>query len=193
MYLYYDADVASDLDKRVKLELITFMDPFPVIEKKVEAMILKYMEQDEIDEYNMQPFNVLTQEPYRTFFEKIILEKELFKNYLKELPLDETQEKRARDFYDIHKIWRFYDKLVPFGIDDFYQMITSRLIHRKNRTQVNHDEFNHYKLYEMFKKKNIRKQLEEIDFRKLSIRDLDCDDIEISLKEIDDFFQTLVI
>ena len=71
-------------------------------------------------------------------------------------------------------------------------MISSRHKHRKNRKIVNHGEYNQYKLNEMFKKKNIRKQLEEIDFRKLSIRDLDCDDIEISLKEIDDFFRKLI-
>lgn len=44
MYLYYDTNAVSDLDQRVKLELITFMDPFPVIEKKVEATIFKYMD-----------------------------------------------------------------------------------------------------------------------------------------------------
>lgn len=193
MYLYYDTNAVSDLDQRVKLELITFMDPFPVIEKKVEAIILKYMEQEEIADFDMHPVTVLTQEPYRTFFEKIILEKELFKNDIEGNPLDETQEKRARDFYDIHKIWKFFDKAVPIDNNNFNQMITSRHKHRKNRTIVSNDEFNQYKLYEMFKKKNIRKQLEEIDFRKLSIRDLDCDDIETSLKEIDDFFQKLIV
>ncbi|QLY39844.1 nucleotidyl transferase AbiEii/AbiGii toxin family protein [Hujiaoplasma nucleasis] len=193
MYLYYDTNAVSDLDQRVKLELITFMDPFPVIEKNVVAIIFKYLDQDEIDEFDMHPVAVLTQEPYRTFFEKITLEKELFKNDIEGNPLDETQEKRARDFYDIHKIWNFYDKAVPIDIDNFNQMITSRHKHRKNRTIVSNDEFNQYKLYEMFKKKNIRKQLEEVDFRKLSIRDLDCDDIETSLKEIDDFFQKLIV
>jgi hypothetical protein len=44
----------------------------------------------------------------------------------------------------------------------------------------------------MFLKRNIRMQLEEADKKKLSIRDLDCDDIETSLKEIDDFFVKLL-
>ena len=192
MYLYYDTKTVSDLDQRVKLELITFLDPFPVIEKLVETIILKYMSKDEIDEFDMHPVPVLTQEPYRTFFEKITLQKELYKDYLAGKPLDETQAKRARDFYDIHKIWKFYDKLVPIEMNNFNQMILSRHGHRKNRTSVHHDEFNQYKLLDMFKKINIRKQLEELDFRKLSIRDLDCDDIEVSLKEIDEFFETLL-
>lgn len=188
MFLYYDTITVSDLDQRVKLELITFMTPFPVIEEKVESIVLKYMDQDEVNEFDMHPISVLTQEPYRTFFEKITLEKELYKDGLEGRPLDETQEKRARDFYDIHKIWKYYNKLVPIDNDNFNQMISSRHEHRKNRTVVNQDEFNRYKLLEMFIKKNIRKQLEEIDFRKLSIRDLDCSDIETSLKEIDEFF-----
>ena len=192
MYLYYDTNHITDLDQRVKLELITFMDPFPVIEKRVEAIIYKYLEQDEIDEYDMQPISVLTQEPYRTFFEKIILEKELYKDDTEGRPLDESQEKRARDFYDIHKIWIYYAKSVPVNCDNFIQMIESRLKHRKNRTTVNKDDFNRYKLIEMFEKKKIRRQLEEIDFRKLSIRDLNCDDIETSLWEIDHFFEILL-
>lgn len=193
MYLYYDTDAVSDLDQRVKLELITFMDPFPVIEKKVEAIIFKYLDKNEIEIFDMQPITVLTQEPYRTLFEKLTLEKELFKNDLEGNLTNETQQKRARDFYDIHKIWNFYDKVVPIDIDNMNQMITSRHKHRKNRTTVLYDEFNHYKLLEMFRKKNIRKQLEDIDFKKLSIRDLDCDDIETSLKEIDDFFEALLM
>jgi hypothetical protein len=41
------------------------------------------------------------------------------------------------------------------------------------------------KLYDMYIKRNIKKQLEVNDKTKLTIRDLDCDSIEKSLKEID--------
>ena len=40
--------------------------------------------------------------------------------------------------------------------------------------------------------RNIPKQLEEVDKKKLSIRDLNCDDIETSLKELDKFFMNLL-
>jgi hypothetical protein len=54
------------------------------------------------------------------------------------------------------------------------------------------DTYNNYPLLDMFTKRNIRKQLEDVDKKKLSIRDLNCDDIETSLKEIDKFFMNLL-
>ncbi len=192
MYLHYAKDSVSDIDQRVKLELLTFIDPFPLIEKHVEAIVVKHMDQNDIDKFDMHKISVLTQAPYRTFFEKISLEKELFKDDLEGRLSDESQERRARDFYDIHKIWIFYDKKVPIDADVFSRLISSRIKHRRNRTVVDQGAFNRYKLLEMFRKKNIRAQLEETDFRKLSIRDLDCDAIEVSLKEIDRFFEELL-
>lgn len=192
MYLLYDTHVDSELDQRIKLELMTFMEPFPIIKKNVETIISKYMENDEIKTFDIRPVTVLTQEPYRTFFEKIILEKELFKIQSKDSSPNETQSKRARDFYDIHKIWIFYKKVPPINIEIFNQMIISRYEHRRNRTKIHYNEFIKYKLIEMYEKNNIREQLENIDAKKLSIRDLDCDEIYLSLKEIDDFFETLL-
>lgn len=192
VYLYYDSDHQSELDQRVKLELITFTDPFPVIEKEITPIIYKYLEEDEKIRFEIDKIKVITQEPFRTFFEKITLEKELYKEFLEKIAADESQEKRARDFYDIHKIWQFYDKKMPITQGDFIGMLDSRIKHRLKRTIISIDTYNNNSLFDMFLKRNIRKQLEEVDKKKLSIRDLDCDDIETSLKEIDYFFVKLL-
>jgi predicted nucleotidyltransferase component of viral defense system len=192
VYLYYDSDYKSELDQRVKLELITFTNPFPVIEKEITPIIYKYLEEDEKIKYEIDIVKVLTQEPFRTFVEKITLEKELYKEFLNGERSDESQEKRARDFYDIHKIWHFYDKKMPITQGDFIDMLDSRIKHRPNKTIISMDTYNNYPLLDMFTKRNIRKQLEDVDKKKLSIRDLNCDDIETSLKEIDKFFMNLL-
>jgi len=192
VYLNYDSDHQSELDQRIKLELITFTDPFPVIEKEITPIIYKYLEDDEKIKFEIDKVKVLTQEPFRTFVEKITLEKELYKEFLEKIASDESQEKRARDFYDIHKIWLFYDKKMPITQSDFEGMLDSRIKHRLKRTIISIDTYNNYSLLDMFLKRNIRKQLEEVDKKKLSIKDLDCDDIETSLKEIDDFFVNLL-
>jgi len=193
LYLHYGAQHNTTLDQRIKIELLTFMDPFPVIPKRIEAMVSKYLDPDEIESYKMQPVSIFTQEPYRTFLEKITLEKEIFKQEQKGYLLEETQEKRARDFYDIHKIWLYYGRQIPIHRNLIHLILASRQNHRKNRTSLSIDEFNDYPLFDMFQKKNLRKQLETVDFKKLSIRDLDSDDIEISLKEIDAAFESLRI
>lgn len=192
LYLYYNTHHKSDLDQRIKLELITFMDPFPVVQNEITTMITKYLDEEEKVLYEMGSVKVLTQEPYRTFFEKITLEKELFKEFLSGIESDESQEKRARDFYDIHKIWQYYKKNIPINKSDFIQMLTSRIEHRRKRTVVQQNEYNTYTLSDMFAKRRIRKQLEDVDKTKLSIRDLDCDAIEVSLKEIDIYFRKLL-
>lgn len=192
VYLYYDTEHQSELDQRVKLELITFTDPFPVIEKEITPIIYKYLEEDEKIKFEIDKIKVLTQEPFRTFVEKITLEKELYKEFLEKIASDESQEKRARDFYDIHKIWQFYHKNIPITQGDFIDMLDSRIKHRRERTIISIDTYNNYSLLDMFLKRNIRMQLEEADKKKLLIRDLDCDDIETSLKEIDDFFVKLL-
>jgi predicted nucleotidyltransferase component of viral defense system len=192
VYLYYESDHQSELDQRVKLELITFTDPFPVIEKEITPIIYKYLEEDEKIRFEIDKIKVITQEPFRTFVEKITLEKELYKEFLEKIASDESQEKRARDFYDIHKIWQFYDKKMPITQSDFIGMLDSRIKHRFKRTIISTETYNNYSLFDMFLKRNIRKQLEEVDKKKLSIRDLNCDDIETSLKEIDDFFVNLL-
>jgi len=192
VYLNYDSDHQSELDQRIKLELITFTDPFPVIEKEITPIIYKYLEDDEKIKFEIDKVKVLTQEPFRTFVEKITLEKELYKEFLEKIASDESQEKRARDFYDIHKIWQFYDKKIPITQSDFIGMLDSRIKHRLKRTIISIDTYNNYSLFDMFLKRNIRMQLEEVDKKKLSIRDLNCDDIETSLKDIDDFFVKLL-
>lgn len=192
MYLHYDINQKSDLGQRVKLELMTFIEPFPVIEKTVEPIIAKYLDEDEKDEYDIKPLTVLTQEPFRTFFEKVTLEKELAKDDMLGQTSDETQEKRARDFYDIHKIWMYYKKAIPITLEDFNTMLSSRTKHRRKRTIVHFEEYHQFKLLAMFRAKEIRKQLEDVDYKKLSISDLDCDAIEQSLEEIDAFFERLI-
>lgn len=182
-YLYYETSHNSELDQRVKLELITFTEPFPVTEKEITPIIYKYLDNDEKVRFDIDKVKVLTQEPYRTFFEKTILEKELYREFLEKKASEESQEKRARYFYDIHKIWHFYRKSVPITHADFMKMLSSRIKHRRGRTIITVEMFNQYSLLDMFISRNIRKQLEEVDKKKLSIRDLDCDAIRLPLKK----------
>lgn len=188
MYLHYPTNQDTELDQRVKVELITFMEPFPIIKKAITPIIFKYLEEAEKDEFEMYPINVKTQEPYRTMIEKILLEKELYKEFLLKMVSDESQGKRARDFYDIHKIWQYYKKKMPINEIELKRMIASRLSNRGTRTTINIEELNIYSLCEMFDKRSIGEQLTIIDQRKLSIRDLDIVDIIISLEEIDKYF-----
>lgn len=64
-------------------------------------------------------------------------------------------------------------------------MLEARNSHRKNRVKISLDTITENQLYKMYLKRNIRLQLEFIDKTKLTIRDLNCDEIENSLKEID--------
>ena len=193
MYLHYSTSKGSDLDQRVKIELITFTEPFPIVQKTISSMISKYMDESELEEYNMQSIIVNTQEPYRTMIEKVLLEKELYKNFLNQIQLDESQEKRARDFYDIHKIWQYYDKKLPFEYAELEHMIQSRVANRRGRTTIKVDEIDDYLLEEMFIEKDISKQLNEIDRRKLSIRDLDTNEIKVSMIAIDVAIKNMII
>ena len=193
MYLHYPSSHKTDLDQRVKVELITFMVPFPIICRKITSIINKYLDESEIEEHDMVPIMVKTQEPYRTMMEKIILEKELYKEYLDGKISDESQAKRARDFYDIHKIWEYYNKTVPFSIDELNYMVKSRVENRRGRTTILMDQLSKYLLSDMFVKRNIAKQLNDIDQRKLSIRDLDTQQIIKSLKELDDIFRKMIL
>ncbi len=188
MYLHYPSKHETDLDQRVKIELITFMEPFPIIEKKIVPIIYKYLEEFEEEEYEIHPVVVKTQEPYRTMIEKILLEKELYKEFLLGLNSDESQEKRARDFYDIHKIWQYYNKKLPINISELNRTIDSRISNRRLRTTISLEELKGYSLLEMFEKRSIGKQLTSVDQRKLSIRDLNIIDIKTSLEEIDNYF-----
>lgn len=191
LYLHYPSKHVSDLDQRVKIELITFTDPFPIIEKEIVPIIYKYLEEFEKAEYDIHPVVVKTQKPYRTMIEKILLEKELYKAFLLDLASDETQEKRARDFYDIHKIWQFYNKVFPIHLDELNLMIDSRISNRRSKTTISFEELKEYSLLEMFETRSIGNQLISVDQRKLSIRDLNIVDIKTSLKEIDRYFNDL--
>ena len=188
MYLHYSSKHETELDQRVKIELITFMEPFPIIEKEIVPIIYKYLDESEMEAYEVHPITVKTQEPYRTMMEKILLEKELYKEFLLKLHSDESQEKRARDFYDIHKIWQYYNKRLPIDKLELNRMIESRISNRRLRTTISLEEINKFSLLEMFEKRNIEKQLTSIDQRKLSIRDLNIIQIKTSLKEIDTYF-----
>jgi site-specific recombinase XerD len=167
-------------------------DEFVKISKGVEEAIGDYLDESEIQAYDMDSIVVNTQEHYRTMMEKLLLEKELYKDFSNEQPMDESQEKRARDFYDIHKNWIYYNKKLPFDYIELKHMIESRIKNRRDRTSIHLNEYNQYKLTEMFSKKSIARQLNEIDKRKLSIRDLDIDDILVSLRELDNAVKDLM-
>jgi predicted nucleotidyltransferase component of viral defense system len=175
----------SMLENRIKLELITFIDPFPILNKKIAPYIMKYMTKEEIEKYDINEVNVKTQEPYRTLFEKVMLQKELYYDYLEKQEKEDDQIRRARDFYDIHKIWLYYENKFPFDKTEMFKMLESRNKNKKDKIQFNQNNINEYTLYDIYLQRNIRKQLEDTDRTKLTIRDLNCDEIEISLKEID--------
>ena len=118
--------------------------------------------------------------------EKILLEKELYKDFKIGNQLNESIEKRARDFYDIHKIWNYYNKKLPFDYLELKHMIESRIKNRRRRTSISEEKFVFFKLDEIFIEKNIARQLNKIDKRKLSIRDLDTNAIKKSMKEVDE-------
>lgn len=186
MYLNYENEEQSALENRIKIELITFMDPFPIILIDIEPYILKYMTDEDKETYGVIKFKINTQEPFRTLFEKIILQKELYDSFLNNNEEADDQIKRARDYYDIHKLWQYYNNKFPFDDEMFITMLGSRKSNRRGRTSIYLENLNNNSLIDMYRKRNIRKQLEKIDKRKLSIQDLNCDDIEKSLKEIDD-------
>jgi len=173
------------LENRIKLELITFIDPFPILNKKIAPYIMKYMTKEEIEKYDINEVNVKTQEPYRTLFEKVMLQKELYYDYLEKQEKEDDQIRRARDFYDIHKIWLYYENKFPFDKTEMFKMLESRNKNKKDKIQFNQNNINEYTLYDIYLQRNIRKQFEDTDRTKLTIRDLNCDEIEISLKEID--------
>ena len=59
---------------------------------------MKYMTKEEIEKYDINEVNVKTQEPYRTLFEKVMLQKELYYDYLEKQEKEDDQIRRARDF-----------------------------------------------------------------------------------------------
>lgn len=139
IFLNYGADDNKDdfkVENRIRLELLTFLDPFPIVEKKISPYIMKYLNNDEIKEYEIKEITVKTQEPYRTLFEKILLQKELYQGFLNNKEEKDDQIRRARDFYDIHKIWEYYNKQLPFTKKQMLEMLESRSINRKNRVKI---------------------------------------------------------
>lgn len=177
-----EIDNIEETDKRVRLELLTFNDPFPTEEKMIAPYIMEHMSDADKKIYEVTKIKVITQTPFRTMFEKILLQKELYGEFLETNEEDDDQIRRARDFYDIHKIWEYYDKKLPFDEKMMLEILNSR---NKNKHKVEFDNLNDYKLSEIYIKRDTKKQLEQRDKKKLSIRDLNCDDIEKSLQEID--------
>ena len=186
LHLEYPNDYPGMLSNQVRLELIAFVDPFPNISVEITPLVNEILEEDEIIQYDMLPFSVKTQEPYRTFIEKILLQKEIYKDYLNGILAPESSKKRARDFYDIHKIWEYYNR--EFPLTDIDKFIELRKNNRKNKTSINAAEFNEFSLFEQYNQQEIFKQL-DIDKSKLSIRDLNTKDIANSLFQIDAYFK----
>ncbi len=194
MYLEYfiTNNTAPLLENRIRLELISFLTPFPLITKKITPYVTAFMTSSEVVEYEITSVTVQTQAPYRTFFEKIIIQKELYVGFLNNSEEVETQIKRARDFYDIYKLWEYYGRKLPFTKEEFALMINTRIKNRGNRVKVQLNGFDMHSLIEMYRARNIRLQLETIDKTKLTISDLDCNAIEEALHEIDKTLITLI-
>lgn len=192
-YLNYDTSRNSTLDQRVKVELITFTDPFPTLKSFIKPIVSNSMTSHELIQYDMDRVQVITQEPFRTMLEKILLEKEIYKDFLAGKESEESQEKRARDFYDIHKIFNYYENKLPFDKTLLMEIIESRKNNRKKRTFIDENEFNNLSLMEMFHNRKIAHQLTEVDRQKLSIRDLDTTEIEESLSSLDVLFKNMLL
>lgn len=190
-FLNHAFDLEGELDPRIKLELITFTEPFPLVKVSIHSILKEELTDDEIIKYEMNDVTVLTQEPHRTFLEKIILEKELNKERNLDLISSETHIDRARDFYDIHKIWVYYSKRFPINNHEIMEIIKSRKSQRRTRTSIDVDEVSQYKLIDIFNSQNIAEILSVVDVKKLSIRDLDINAIESSLIEIDQAFDEI--
>ena len=191
LFLEYPNEYPCILSSQVRLELLAFVDPFPTINKNISALVNEILNDIEISDYDMAPFSVKTQEPYRTLVEKILLQKEIFKDYIHDVSSPETARERARDFYDIHKIWDHYKSSVPIDKDIVENFIDLRNKNRKNKTIIDISEFNQYSLLNQFDKQQIYKQLLN-DKSKLSIRDLDEKSIIKSLSQIDEYFKQLI-
>ena len=188
VYLFYKYRNLDKNESRIKLEVLTFTNPFPVKEVYIESILNSYLNHADIKKYEMNPIIVKAQAPYRTFLEKVLLQKEHYKKSITDQIKLFESENRARDFYDIHKIWLFYNRRLPIELETLHTMINSRFQHRINRTKVSYSEFNQYPLINIYEVFNIRHQLEYKDYYRLSIRDLDTIAIAKSLIEIDAFF-----
>jgi hypothetical protein len=191
LFLEYPNEYPGILSNQVRLELLAFVDPFPTVEKNIQPMVNEILTDTEIIEFDMQPFKIKTQEPYRTLVEKILLQKEIHKDFVNGEFSPETAQERARDFYDIHKIWDYYNGSPPIELNDIKQFIESRSKNRKDKTSISKDEFNQFSLFDQFKNQQISKQLSK-DKSKLSIRDLNDKAIVSSLTQIDDYFKKMI-
>jgi predicted nucleotidyltransferase component of viral defense system len=191
LFLEYPNEYPGILSNQVRLELLAFVDPFPTVEKNIQPMVNEILTDAEILEFDMKPFKIKTQEPYRTLVEKILLQKEIHKDFVNGEFSPETAQERARDFYDIHKIWDYYNGSPPIELNDVKQFIDSRSKNRKDKTSISKDEFNQFSLLDQFKNQQISKQLSK-DKSKLSIRDLSDKAIVSSLTQIDDYFKKMI-
>lgn len=186
LYLEYPNEYTGLLSNKVRLELLSFTEPFPTLIKEISALVNVILTEEEIKEYEMNSFAVKTQAPFRTLIEKVLLQKEIYKDFINGNTSPESARARARDFYDVHKILEYYNGDIPVGFEDFNSFIVSRNSNRINKTILEIKEINNFSLIEQFEKQNVAKQLIE-DKSKLFIRDLDVNVIKNSLSKIDEF------
>lgn len=191
LFLKYPNEYPNVLSNQVRIELITFINPFPTIKIEIRALVGEILNDNEIEEYEMNPFIVKTQEPHRTLIEKILLQKEIYKDYTNRKDSPETAQNRARDFYDIQKIWEYYNGNPPLNVNNTREFINSRRSNRKGKTCISIDEFHEFSLHKQFDVQNISKHLNK-DKSKLSIRDLNIDKIKTTLIKIDQYFKKII-
>ncbi len=91
----YPTSFVGELNPSVRLEIITFINSFPIDTRTVSAMINKHLTEEEINEYNMHPIEVKVQSPKRTFIEKILIQKEIYLDTLNNSIEPETCRDRA--------------------------------------------------------------------------------------------------
>lgn len=186
IFLTYNYNI-EELSQNIRVELLSFTDPFPIEKRMITSLISQFLIDKEIKDFQMESFEVITQDPIRTMFEKIVIHKELYKEYKNNIDNSEGIQARARDYYDIHKIWLSSNKGEKVKIN-IQEVINSRISNRKNRTQITIEELTMTSLSSIFIEFEIEKLL-QIDKDKLSIRDLNIKDIMTSLSDIDTFLE----
>ena len=90
----------------IQLEIVSFSNPYPFLGKKIGSLLRDYLikvnQEDIIEEYGLEPFEVNVLDIKRTATEKVVslIRRSLADDYPSEL------RAKIRHFYDLHFIWQ---------------------------------------------------------------------------------------
>jgi len=119
----YAKNFPTDLEMvpHIVIETIVVYQPYPCLKLKVGNYISKYLMKEErhdlIQEYQIEPFDIMTQTIERTFIDKLFA--------LCDYHLGKDYNRHSRHLYDIHMIWtsskmdlNLVKKIIPDVIKD---------------------------------------------------------------------------